>query len=163
MDPLSLTDEIIGQLLLCAKTVQSKRPRDTPKGKHIEKNLDVLSDDSRYRFTLITRQSTLIPENYSCGLLWHATLATKVMLARYNGSDHEHKNPLEGDSFSFSCHIHMATERYIAAGRKYEHYATPTKRYNCLEGAMVCLMKDFNINWPNPNIEFDDRQSPIEF
>lgn len=163
MDPLSLTDEMIESLLSCAKTVQSKRPRDTPKGKHIERNLEVLSNDSKYRFTLITRQSTLIPDNYSCGLLWHASSTNRVMLARYNGSDHEHANPIEGEAFSFSCHIHRATERYIAAGRKFEHYATPTKRYNSLEGAMVCLMQDNNISWPNPNVDLDDRQSPLEF
>jgi hypothetical protein len=163
MDALSLTDDIIDMLLSCAKTVQSKRPRETPKGKHIEKNLEVLSDDSKYRFTLITRQSTLIPENYSCGLLWHASTTSRVILARYNGSDHVHTNPLEGDAFSFSCHIHRATERYIAAGRKFEHYATPTKRYTSLDGAMACLMNDHNIAWPHLGVEFDDRQSPLEF
>lgn len=163
MDPLSLTDDIIDMLLSCAKTVQSKRPRETPKGKHIEKNIEVLSNDSKYRFTLITRQSKLIPDNYSCGLLWHASPTNRVMLTRYNGSDHEHTNPLEGEAFSFSCHIHRATERYIAAGRKFEHYATATERYNSLDGAMVCLMKDHNIIWPHVDMEVDDRQSPLDF
>lgn len=163
MDPLNLTDDMIGLLLACPKIVLAKRPRETPKGKHIEKNLEVPSEDNKYRFTLITRQSTLIPDNYSCGLLWHNTPTTKVILTRYNGSDHVHANPLESEAFSFSCHIHKATERYISAGRKIEHYATATTRYNSLDGAMNCLMKDHNISWPHSNLDFDERQSPLNF
>jgi len=163
MDPLSLTDDLIELLLTCPKTIKSKRPRETPKAKHLEKNMAVDSDTGGYQFTLLLRQSTLIPENYSCGLFWHASATSNVILARYNGSDHSHANPLEGESFSFSCHTHRATERYIAAGRKSEHFAIATRRYNTLGGAMACLMQDCNIVWPHSEVEFDDRQSDLEF
>jgi hypothetical protein len=163
MDPLSLTDELIDLLLTCPKTIKSKRPRETPKAKHLEKNLVVESDTGGHKFTLLTRQSTRIPESYSCGLLWHASPSSNVILARYNGSDHSHSNPLEGSEFSFACHIHKATERYIAAGRKSEHFALETTRYNTLAGAMACLMQDCNIIWPHSDVVFDDRQSDLEF
>lgn len=163
MDPLSLTDDIIAMLLQCPKQVTSKRPRETPKAKHIERNIEVSSLEGGHRFTLLTRQSTVIADNYSCGLLWHASTSNGVMLTRYNGSDHEHANPIEGDDFSFRCHIHRATERYIAAGRKFEHFALPTERYNSLDGALVCLMNDCNISWAGLNSAHDERQGGFGF
>lgn len=72
MDPLSLTDEIIRILLECPKIIVPKRPRETAKAKHLERNVDVISADSHQNFTLITRQSKLITDNFSCGLLWHS-------------------------------------------------------------------------------------------
>lgn len=163
MDPLSLTDDVIEMLLTCAKTVKSKRPRETPKAKHLERNIDVESDDGRHHFILLTRQSTSIPENFTCGLMWLASPTNRVVLTRYNGWDHEHTNPIEGESFQFRCHIHRATERYIAAGRKFEHYAAETTRYNNLEGATACLMQDCNIVWPGSDVGYDDRQSELGF
>jgi hypothetical protein len=55
---------------------------------------------------------------------------------RCNGSDHEHMNPLERAQFKDVCHIHRATERYLAAGRKADHYAEPTRSYRTLGGAL---------------------------
>jgi hypothetical protein len=147
LDPSSLTDEIIESLLRCEKIIKSKRAKETPKAKHKERNIDVISSDGLQDFTLITRQSTMIADNYSCGLLWHATATQKIILTRYNGSDHVHGNPIEGAEFGFECHIHVATERYIAIGKKIEHYAEQTSRYNTLDGAITCLMADCNISW----------------
>jgi hypothetical protein len=147
-------------LLLCEKTIKNKRPKETQKAKHKERNLDVESLDGAHAFTLITRQSTMILDSYSCGLVWHATATQRVMLTRYNGSDHVHGNPLEGEEFGFLCHIHVATQRYINIGRKIEHYAAPTSRYNTLDGALKCLMHDCNIVWSSPS-DHDDRQASL--
>ena len=156
MDPKSLTDAIIQELLSIPKIIRSKRQRETPKAKHIEKNLEVHSLNGEYVFTLLTRQSTLIPNSFSCGLIWQASSQQRVMLTRYNGSDHEHSNPIEGDIFGFSCHIHVATERYIASGRKVEHFAIATDRYTNLEAAVQCMMQDCNISKGTPEPPDED-------
>lgn len=163
MDPSSITDEIIHQLLNCPKVIQSKRPRSVPKAKHLEQNLDVLSADGQHLFTLIVRQSTMVSDSYSCGLLWHPSTSQKLMLTRYNGSDHEHYNPTEESSFEDACHIHRATERYISAGRKAEHYAEQTTRYNNVNEAMACLMADCNIRWQSPPSSSTDTQFVLTF
>lgn len=62
-----------------------------------------------------------------------------MTLARYNGSSHPH-----GD-ISYRPHIHRATEKAILAGRKPESEAEETNRYRTLQGALACLVKDFNV------------------
>lgn len=141
----TLTDHQISGLRELPKKVENPRARQTFKAKHSERNFDVVSDDRRQCFRLIVRQSTKIPTNFSCGLLWLPPGFGQVMLTRYNGSDHEHRNVLEGDEFGFVCHIHLATERYIGAMRKPEHFAQPTDRYATLDGALACLTSDWNI------------------
>ena len=42
-------------------------------------------------------------------------------------------------------HIHRATEKAITAGKKPEGQADETDRYESLEGALACLIEDFNI------------------
>jgi hypothetical protein len=158
LDLQSLTDEIIKLLLTSPKTIKSKRPKEVLKARHTEKNLDVITDDGKHSFTLIIRQSTSISDNFTCGLLWHAAAGQKIMLTRYNGSDHPHANPLEDESFEFACHIHRATERYISIGRKPEHYAQPTTRYQNVDDALKCLMDDCNISWhAEPNKDNDSQ------
>lgn len=61
-------------------------------------------------------------------------------------ADHSRRNPLEGEAFESRCHIHVASERYIAANRKAEHYAEPTDRYSDLEGALRLLIADWSIS-----------------
>lgn len=146
MDLQSITDEIVNMLLKCPKTIKNVKAKKTQKAKHSEKNYDVYSDDGAYSFTLITRQSLMIRESFSCGLLWHAASGQKIMLTRYNGSDHPHTNPIEDGYFESSCHIHKATERYIGLGRKPELYAEPSSRYKNLEEAFRCLIEDCKIS-----------------
>ncbi|WP_065494707.1 MULTISPECIES: hypothetical protein [Burkholderiaceae] len=159
MDPSSLTDDVIEHLLRKSKQVVNPRAREVPKAKHLERNFDVKSIEGDDHFTLITRQSTLIPENFSCGLIWHAAPGQRVILTRYNGYDHEHGNPIEGTKFQFSCHIHRATQRYIQAGRKAEMYAEATERYSTLPDAIECLLIDCNISgYPRGRDTGNERQ-----
>ena len=42
--------------------------------------------------------------------------------------------------------LHRASERAISAGRKPESEAEETDRFETLEGALACLIEDFNVS-----------------
>lgn len=157
MDSFSLTDDLIERLLGTPKQIISRRARQIPKARHIERNMDVISLDGKHSFALFERQNVLITEYFSCGLIWNGGNGIRIILTRYNGGSHRHTNPLEGETFSYRCHIHRATERYLLANRKTEHYATHTERYSTLESARLCLMQDCNIV---PRFSAKDKHSP---
>ena len=77
--------------------------------------------------------------DFSCGIVYMALDGSRLTLARYNGPGHEHGDIL------YRTHIHRATERAIAAGMKPEREAEETDRYGTLEGALACLIDDFNV------------------
>ncbi len=56
-----------------------------------------------------------------------------------SGPSHEH-----GD-ISYRPHIHQATSKAIASGKKPESEAKETDRFVTLEGAFACLLDDFRI------------------
>ena len=64
----------------------------------------------------------------------------RLTLARYNGPSHQH------GEIRYKPHIHRATETAILAGRKPEHAAEETTRYETLEGALACLIEDFRLS-----------------
>jgi len=161
MDHKSLTDSIIDRLLLEPKLIKTRRAKDTIKAKHMERNYDVSSADGSNSYTLIFRQSTVIPENFSCGLIWHANPSNRVILTRYNGPGHPHSNPIEDEQFELSCHIHRATERYVSIGRKAEHYAVKTDKYKNANDALICLMRDCNIAGFNISEENEKSQTSL--
>lgn len=162
MDLSSLSDDLISHLLTVQKRVTNPRARQVPKAKHLERNYEVASLAGNDHFVLITRQSTLIKENFSCGLIWLPAAGQKIILTRYNGYDHIHSNPIEGSSFEFSCHIHRATARYIQAGRKAEMYAETTTRYAVLADAIQCLLSDCNIEgYPGYQASDDNPQMQL--
>ncbi|MCY3723620.1 MAG: class I SAM-dependent DNA methyltransferase [Candidatus Poribacteria bacterium] len=69
-------------------------------------------------------------------------------LRRYNGSNHEHINPIENEVVT-GFHIHTATEKYQVNGTREEDYAEPTQRYTDVNGALKCLLADANFEDPN--------------
>ncbi len=148
MDQKSLTDQILSDLKAMPKRMKNPNAKTVAKGKHTERNIEVSTINGDHSFILFERQSILDVENFSCGLRWIASKSQHVILTRYNGSSHRHLNHIEGDEFYYSCHIHLATERYIEAGHKAEHYAEITDRYNDLDGAVKCLLEDWNIEIP---------------
>ncbi len=97
-------------------------------------------DDEQLRFLIYQRQSLHDRLNYSCGIVYLARGGGRLTLARYNGSNHQH-----GD-IRYQPHIHRATEAAIANGRKPEHAAEETTRYQTLEGALACLIEDFSLS-----------------
>ena len=50
------------------------------------------------------------------------------------------------EEIRYKPHIHRATETAILAGRKPEHAAEETTRYETLEGALACLIEDFRLS-----------------
>ena len=140
-----LTDEQIAVLLQLPKRVENSNARALDEGKHIRRDFRVISSDGSHEFALFTRQSVLLPQSFSAGLRWLAKSGDSVMLIRCNGSDHPHYNKIERDQFEFTCHIHQATERYLAAGKKDEGCAQTTKEYRTLEGALHHIVQQCKI------------------
>jgi hypothetical protein len=138
-----LTDAFIAELKALPKRISNPGARNSAKERHIERNYQVSADG--HEFHIFMRQSALVLTGFSCGLVWHAPDGSRPILARYNGSDHPHLNPIEGDRVDFLFHIHTRTERYAAIGRKPEHFAEPTDRFRDSTGALRCLLLDWNI------------------
>lgn len=141
-----LTDEEIDWLLSHAKIITGTKGKPRTQRRSEQRGYFVESVEGNYKFELYTRQNTIDQDHYSCGLIYHAADGTSVTLVRYNGSNHEHRNPLEGGQLiQFKCHIHRATQRYIEMGDKAEKYAETTDRYTNMDGALECLLLDCNI------------------
>lgn len=141
----TLTDEQIQSLLACAKRVENPQAREKTEGKHLRRDYRVVSLDGEYLFTLFTRQSSRIVNGFSAGLLWKSKTGEEVILLRCNGNDHEHPNKLERTRLVDQCHVHEATERYIAVGKKSEGYAQATTAYRSPDGALHHLLQRANI------------------
>ncbi len=97
-------------------------------------------------FQIYMRYNIKNPDSYSCGISIY-----KVSLARYNGSAHSHWNTRRGEYHEFpkinsgTCHIHQASQTAIMEGKRVDHYATLTDKYNNLDDALVCLLNDYNV------------------
>ena len=146
MSEIILTDERIQYLLTIPKRTTTPGARWRVQKKSRQRNYDLESEDGTLQFSLYLRQNMRIVDSFSCGLLYLHAGGEKVTLARYNGSDHPHYNPLDGTRADNHCHIHRATERYMAAGRKSEHYAESTDRYTDLDGALRAIIEDCKIS-----------------
>lgn len=138
----NLTDGKIAALIAMPKRVTNPGARRKVNSKHEQVNYNVVGNDDETVFQIFARQSIKIAESFSCGLLWISPSGETVTLIRYNGLSHPHENSLESTRFEFHCHIHKATERYIAVNKKPETYAEKTDRYRTLNGAIHCLLKD---------------------
>lgn len=163
MADLVLSDEQIAALLATKKRVTNPGTRWKLQRGSNQKNY-MLEDADGQKFTLFLRQNVRLLESFSCGILYQAPNGTSITLTRYNGSDHEHGNPLDGQKLEPQCHIHVASARYMEAGRKSEHHATPTDRYADLNGALRAIVSDCNIEGVRltaentPSTEDDDQQ-----
>lgn len=141
MAVVALTDAQIREFLTCSKRVENPGSKARTEGKHVRRDFRVVSVDGKHEFVLFTRQSTVIADSFSAGLRWRSKTGEEVILLRCNGSDHSHGNALEREQFDAQQHVHRATERYIAAGRKAESYAEPSESYSTLDGALHELMQ----------------------
>ena len=115
---------------------------EKPKGRaaHRQRSFQVTAEDEADgRFQVYLRQNLEDASDFSCGIAYLPRGAPPLTLARYNGPSHEH-----GD-IAYRPHIHRASENAIAAGRKAESDATESDRFESLEGAMACLIADFNV------------------
>lgn len=125
---MDITDVLIARLKALPKRIENPRARLSNKERHQERNYDVAGGEENFR--IFVRQSSSVPDGFSCGLIWLPRGDIKVTLARYNGSDHPHHNGIEGTRVDFEFHIHTATERYWLNGSKVEHFAEATDRFS---------------------------------
>ena len=141
------TDEELRGLRMLAKRVAnpaarwSEKPADSPT--HKQRTFKAKSspkEDAEARFLIYERQNLLDKADYSCGIVYVPSGGSRLVLARYNGPSHEH-----GD-INHRPHIHRATEAAMRRGQKPESAAEETNRYETLEGALACMIDDFQLS-----------------
>lgn len=119
----------------------------TVKGKHREAKAEVTGAAGSI-FVVIVRQAVLDPSDFSVILGYEPPSSTAIFrLRRHNGSSHDHPNRLEGTVVT-GFHVHLATERYQAAGFKEDGYAEPTNSYSDLPGAIRHMLQIANFEPP---------------
>ena len=142
------TDSEIITLRSMPKRITNPRARwlEKPRGRpaHRQRNFQASGQqDEEARFSVYQRQNLNDDSDFSCGITYLPPGGPSLTLARYNGPSHVHGN------IAYRPHIHRASERAIAAGRKPESEAEATNRFETLEGALACLMEDFNLTGLN--------------
>lgn len=142
---MEFTDDVLQWLRTEDKAVTNPRAQWQEQKGSKQKTYQLQSMDSQRKYRLYLRQNLRLPDHYSCGISIEQTNGEVMTLARYNGSNHPHFNAIEGERIDFQCHIHLATERYIAAGMKADTYAKVTTCYNNLDGALRLIVADCHI------------------
>ena len=142
----SLTDEKIQQLALMPKRVKNANARMIPDANHDKKEFLLESEDGTEQFRVFVRQNKTLNDDFSCGIQWIPAAVEPLILARFNGSSHEHPNRLDGEKLSLICHIHRTAERYIRANLAPEGYAEATPAYTTCNGALHALTVEFHIS-----------------
>lgn len=144
----SLSNDKIADLLNCPKQLTNPQTRSKHKDGHEQVNYKAIATDgSEHEFEIYKRQNLRdgMEDDFSCGISWIAPNGETLTLKRYNGPNHDHPNHLEKVRLGLTCHIHIATEKYINANRKPEGFAEATNRYNSIDGALHCLVTDCKI------------------
>jgi hypothetical protein len=139
------TDEELTTLREMAKQVTNPRARWSEKPKsnpsHRQRTFLVCGrEPENTRFQVYQRQNLSDPSDFSCGISYHPPGAPALTLARYNGPSHRH------GGIAYRPHLHRATARAIAEGKKPESEAEETEGFDTLEGALDRLIKDFNLS-----------------
>jgi hypothetical protein len=139
-----VSDEIFNALRSEAKRKASST-REKVKMGHKEQQYELvaIAHPSR-RYRLFLRQSASNPGVFSVGLTLIMPEGDWV-LCRYNSGHHGHKNILEREKIPPTCHQHLLTHRYIAAGLEAKGYAVARSEYNSFEGALALLVSECGI------------------
>ena len=139
------TDEELDKLRSIPKRVTNpgarwlEKPKDRPV--HRQRSYKVSGQqDSNTRFEIYQRQNLADPDDFSCGIRYLPPGGSSLTLARYNGPSHVH------EEIAYRPHIHRASEKAIAANKKPESEAEETDRFSTLEGALACLIDDFQVS-----------------
>ena len=141
------------------KRVTNPAARNVTDANHEKRDYVVESVDGMERFRLFVRQNKTILDDFSCGLQWLPAGSESLILARYNGSSHDHQNRLEGTRVDHSRHVHKTTERYIQANLKPEGFAEGTNAYQTCNGALNRLV--INCNIAGLEAEADQAELPL--
>lgn len=142
-----MDDEIIAQHITSPKRIVNPGARYTEQKGAKQKTFNVVSIDGENNYSVFLRQNLRFSYNFSCGISWHSQTGERLVLLRYNGSDHTHYNPIEDEILAAQCHIHRATKRYIDLGKASEHYAISTTKFSTLDSAFHCMLLDCNISY----------------
>ena len=140
------TDDELAQLKAMPKRATNpgarwhEKPSAAPA--HRQRNFQVVAQ-SDMRFAIYQRENLADEADFSCGIRYCPLGAAPIVLARYNGASHVH-----GD-IAYCPHIHNTTEAAILAGLTPESEASETDRYTTLEGALACLLEDYNVTGIN--------------
>ena len=128
------------------------KPRDRPG--HRQRSYKILGQqDSKAHFEIYQRQNLANWNDFSCGIRYLPSGGSPLTLARYNGPSHVH------GAIEYRPHIHRASERAIASGKKPEWEAEETDRFDTLEGALACLIDDFQVS--GIRAQYDQPQLPL--
>lgn len=147
MDLTGLTDAQLSDMRATRKTVSNPSARWVSKGSHREKNFHLRAcrcNEERYR--IFARVSEHNDQVFSVGLIRVFAEDVMLVLARYNGGYHSHRNVLERTKVPAVCHRHIATERYIKAGLDADGFAEPASDYNDVDEALMTLCDHCNVD-----------------
>ncbi len=146
MTSMLLSESRINELIAMPKTVVNKGARESKDGKVYRLEYRAVAQGFNEEFVVFVRRHVEMEENFTAGLRWIPKSGEPVILMRCNGGSHPHTNQLERTSFSIGhCHVHVATERYLTAGKNAEHYAETTEDYHTHKGALHKLCQLCNI------------------
>lgn len=152
------TDQELDKLRSIPKRVTNpgarwlEKPKDRPV--HNQRSYKVSGQqDPNTRFEIYQRQNLADPDDFSCGIRYLPPGGSSLTLARYNGPGHPH------GEIDYRSHIHRASEKAIAAGKKPESEAEETDRFSTLEGALACLIADFHVS--GVRARHDEPQLPL--
>ena len=135
------TEKELAKLRSMPKRVTNPGARWLEKPGHRQRNHRAVDEQGQeVHFLVYLRQNSQDDSDFSCGIVYQPLGGKRLTLARYNGSSHRH-----GD-IDYRPHIHRATARAIASGKKPESEAEETDRFETLEGALRCLIEDFNLS-----------------
>ena len=128
-----------------------QRLQTREKSGHCQKQRDLVVNGERgNQFRLFIRESMVDPLAFCVGLTYQVPNSNvEIRLRRYDGKYHTHSNKLERSPGFFDFHIHIATERYQAAGLDEDGYAEPTVRYADVTSALNCLLADCGFVLPD--------------
>lgn len=134
------SDQELDDLQRMPKRVTNPGARWLDKPGHQQRNFQVRGKGEHLsNFSVYQRQSLLDECDFSCGIVYIPQGGRRLTLARYNGPSHRH------GEIDYRPHIHRATAKAIAEGKKPESEADETDRFQTLDAALACLLDDFNV------------------
>lgn len=142
---VTFDDEQIGEMITAPKEWTGKAGLSKPRARqgHLVSDGWLTGEDGS-EFRILVRRSMSEKVSFSAILMVRVPGSTRwFRLLRYNGR-HWHRNRIEGNRFR-DFHIHTATARYQADGRREDAYAEVSDRYADCDGAVRCLMRDANM------------------
>ena len=110
---------------------------------HRQRNFQVVAREAEERFAIYQRENLADEADFSCGIRYCPLGAVPIVLARYNGGSHTH------GEIAYRTHIHSTRASAMLAGRAPDSEASETDRYSTLEGALACLLEDYNVTGIN--------------